>query len=81
MYQKTGFAQSSFGLFAALRAQDSGRLTNNVELLMEDVEEHLADVGPAGLEGFDETSMAHLQAAASAAREVVALVKARAAGA
>jgi hypothetical protein len=75
MYDSTGFSNLSFGLFAASRQHDASRLLNNVELLVEDVEGHLAQVGPNGVGGFESASVSDLTDAVETAREVVTMIK------
>lgn len=81
MYSSNGFTSLPFGLFAASRENDASRLLNNVELLVEDVEEHLARVGSSGIAGFGPSSISDLMDAAEAAREVVSMVKSAQSGA
>lgn len=75
MYNATGFTSLPFGLFAASREHDSSRLLNNIELLVEDVEEHLAWVGTNGIAGFAPESISDLTDAVDAAREIVLMIK------
>lgn len=75
MYDSTSFTNRPFGLFEVSRQHDASRLLNNVELLLEDVEEHLTQVGKNGVAGFAPASISDMTDAAEAAREVVSMIK------
>ena len=75
MYESTSFTNSPFGLFAVSRTNDASRLLNNIELLVEDVEEHLAQVGNSGIAGFAPASISDMADATEAAREIVSMIK------
>lgn len=75
MYDSPGFTGRSFGLFAALASSEPSRLINNIELLVDDVDEHLSSAVVSGVDGFSKEDIAELTDASEVAREVVMLIK------
>lgn len=80
MYSESGFTSLPFGLYAFSRDDDARRLLNNVELLVEDVEGHLAQVGSNGIAGYGAAAILDLTDAVETARTVVSMIKHEQAG-